>query len=239
MTQRAIKPSDWRSISSHKIPITVPTQTLPHAHTVLFVSAGLKRIIPPYYNCPSRVTPFPGYCLPAIYINERTAAGTFQNSEKFIVQKKEDTMTMGTEVFYETDNGIFKFTVDDVMDHLNRNEPGYDEKVVTVLKDLLSSAAGDSITIPKDLRLFPYIALNLIRDSKGTVFCNTCENAYEAAQLKPVTVGHGETPLLVNVKGKGWLMRVFGKKEMLPLFGGRGYACPQGDELIALVTWRT
>jgi hypothetical protein len=28
-------------------------------------------------------------------------------------------------------------------------------------------------------------------------------------------------------------------KERLPLFGGRGYQCPEGHELIALVTWRT
>lgn len=46
-------------------------------------------------------------------------------------------------------------------------------------------------------------------------------------------VGHGENPFSVNVIGKGWLRRVFGKKERLPLFGGRGYDCPKGDELDA------
>jgi hypothetical protein len=148
-------------------------------------------------------------------------------------------MTMTTEVFYETDNGIFKFTVDDVIDHLNRTEMEYDEKEATVLKDLLSSARGESITIPKDQRLFPYIALNLITDSKGAVYCKTCKKVYEAAELKLVSVGHGETPLSVNVIGKGWLRKLFGKKERFPLFGGRGYQCPEGDELIALLTWRT
>jgi hypothetical protein len=53
--------------------------------------------------------------------------------------KKKRIMTAGTELFYETDNGIFKFTVEDVMDHLNRNETQYDAKEVTVLEDLLSS----------------------------------------------------------------------------------------------------
>jgi hypothetical protein len=52
-------------------------------------------------------------------------------------------------------------------------------------------------------------------------------------------VGHGETPFSPDVIGKGWLRKVFGKKERLPLFGGRGYQCPEGDELIALVTWKT
>jgi hypothetical protein len=148
-------------------------------------------------------------------------------------------MATGLTVFFETDSAIFRFTVEEVMDHLNRNEPGYDEKEVTVLKDLLSSSTEDSITIPKDLRLFPHVTVNLIRDGKGAVYCKTCDKAYEAAELKLVRVGHGETPFSPNVKGKGWLRKVFGRKLRLPLFGGRGYQCPEGDELIVLVTWRT
>jgi hypothetical protein len=142
-------------------------------------------------------------------------------------------------VFYETDKAVFRFTVEDVRDHLNRTEAEYDAKEVTLLKDLLSSAKVDSITIPKDHRLFPHIALDLIRDSRGTVWCRRCGKSYESGQLKLVTVGHGETPLSVDVKGRGWLRKIFGKKERLPLFGGRGYQCPVGHELIAAVTWRT
>jgi hypothetical protein len=142
-------------------------------------------------------------------------------------------------VVYETHKAVFRFTVDDVRAHLNRTETEYDEKEVTALKDLLSSAAVDSITIPRDFRLFPFIALNLIRDSRGTVCCSACGKSYESGQLKPVAVGHGETPLSVDVKGRGWLRKIFRKKERLPLFGGKGYACPEGHELIALVTWRT
>jgi hypothetical protein len=148
-------------------------------------------------------------------------------------------MTTVITVVYETDKAVFSFTVDDVMDHLNRYETEYDEKEVTVLRDLLSSGTEDSITIPKDLRFFPFIALNLIKGSKGTVYCRTCGQTYESGQLKPVVVGHGETPLSVNVKGKGGLRRVFGKRQRLPLFGGRGYVCQQGHELIGIVTWRT
>jgi hypothetical protein len=148
-------------------------------------------------------------------------------------------MTNLITVVYETDKAVLRFTVEDVRDHLNRNEAEYDEKEVTALKDLVSSATGGSITIPKDHRLFPHIALNLIKDSKATVYCMACRKTYESGQLKPVAVGHGETPLSVDVKGKGWLGRLFLKRQRLPLFGGRGYACPEGHELIALVTWRT
>jgi hypothetical protein len=66
-----------------------------------------------------------------------------------------------------------------------------------------------------------------------------CGKSYESGQLKPVAVGHGESPSSVNIEEKGWLRRLFGKKERLPLFGGRGYACQEGHELIAMVTWRT
>jgi hypothetical protein len=148
-------------------------------------------------------------------------------------------MTTKITVVYETDKAVFRFTVDDVMDHLNRNETEYDEKEVTTLKDLFSSATTDSITMPKDLRIFPHIAVDLIRDSRGTVYCRICGKTYESGQFKAVTVGHGETPLSVNFKGKGWRRKLFGKRERLPLFGGRGYACPKGHGMIALVAWRT
>jgi hypothetical protein len=93
--------------------------------------------------------------------------------------------------------------------------------------------------MPKELSLFPYIALNLIRDTKGTVYCRSCGKSYESGQLKPAAVGHGESPFSVSVKGSGLRRKLFGRKERLPLFGGRGYQCPEGHELIALVTWKT
>jgi hypothetical protein len=148
-------------------------------------------------------------------------------------------MTNLITVIYETDKAVFRFSVEDVMDHLNRNETEYDEKEATALKELLSSAAGDSITMPKDLGFFSHIALNLITEIKGTAYCRICRKTYESGQLKAEAVRHGETPLSVNVKRKGWLRKIFGKRERLPLFGGRGYACPQGHELIGVVTWRT
>jgi hypothetical protein len=93
--------------------------------------------------------------------------------------------------------------------------------------------------MPKELSLFPHITLNLIRDNRGTVYCRTCGKSYESGQLKPVAVGHGESPFSVDVKGKGWLRKLFRKKERLPLFGGNGYQCQKGHELIEVVTWRT
>jgi hypothetical protein len=144
-----------------------------------------------------------------------------------------------TTVTYQTETGIFRFTVEEVRSHIDRHKPQCDRTDVTVLLYALSSASGDSITIPSELGLFPYIVLNLIRDSKGTAYCKICDKIYGPADLKATTVGHGESPLSVNVKMKGGRRTLFGKREGLPLFGGRGYACPEGHELIAMVTWRT
>jgi hypothetical protein len=148
-------------------------------------------------------------------------------------------MTTEITVVFETDKAVFHFTVKGARDHLDSAESEYDEKEVTVLKDLLSSVSGDRMTIPRDLRLFPHIVFNLIRDSMGTVYCRTCGKTYESGELNLMTVGHRETPLSVNVKGKGWLQGLLGKKQRLPLFGGGSYACLEGHELISFVTWRT
>jgi hypothetical protein len=86
---------------------------------------------------------------------------------------------------------------------------------------------------------FAYLALDLTVQGKGVVYCRACKRYYEAKDLKRVVVGHGENPFSVDVKRSGWLKRLFGKKRRLPAFGGKGYRCPKGHEMIGLVTWKT
>ena len=93
--------------------------------------------------------------------------------------------------------------------------------------------------MPMERYRFAYLKLDLILQGKGVVYCKTCGRYYEAKELKRVIVGHGESPFSVNVKGRGWLRRLFGKTQRLPLFGGKAYQCPEGHEVIGLVTWRT
>jgi hypothetical protein len=78
-------------------------------------------------------------------------------------------MTTVITVVYETEKGIFRFSVEEVKGHIDRYEMQYDTSDVTVLPYSLSFASGDSITIPKELNLFPYVALKLIKGSNGTV----------------------------------------------------------------------
>ena len=141
-------------------------------------------------------------------------------------------------VYFQTENAILRFDYDDVVDRLPYYESAIGTAEATTLRDLLSHS-NHSITVPKEQYRCAYLAMDLIEQGKGAVYCKACKRYYEAKELNRVAVGHGESPFSVNVKGRGLWKRVFGKKERLPLFGGKGYQCPEGHDLIELVTWRT
>lgn len=142
------------------------------------------------------------------------------------------------EVDFETENAILRYPYESVLEKLAYNESTLGTTEGTTLSDLLSHS-DHSIRIPREQYRFAYVALDLIEKGKGVVYCNACKRYYEAKELKRVVVGHGENPFSANVKGRGRLRKLFGKKERLPLLGGKGYQCPEGHELIGVVTWRT
>ena len=121
-------------------------------------------------------------------------------------------------VFYQTENAAFEFSPKDIEDRI---------KLLTKEHDIEGSSKL-------------YVLLDLIAAGKGSVTCKVCGKKYPATELKPVTVGHGKTPFDVNLKRKGGVRNLFRRKQKLPaMFGGKGYQCPQGHELLALITWRT
>jgi len=142
------------------------------------------------------------------------------------------------EVYFETENAILRFSHDDVVERLPYYESTLGSTQATTLRDLLYHS-DHSIKIPTEQYRFADLALDFIDQGKGVVYCKACKRYYEAKELKRVVVGHGESPFSVSGKGRGWLRQLFGKKERLPLFGGKGYQCPEGHEVIGLVTWRT
>jgi len=141
-------------------------------------------------------------------------------------------------LIYETETAIFSFKIDNVAEILNRSENRTEEG--DKLLNFLRSSSDDPINIPEECDYFASIALDLISEGKGSVFCKLCSKTYQPDQLKPITVGHGKTPFSVNIKTKGGIKSLFRKKPKLPgMLGGKGYACPEGHRLIALITWRT
>ena len=94
--------------------------------------------------------------------------------------------------------------------------------------------------IPVEHEHFPYVAVSLLAENKGSAFCKRCQQAYSAKQLKLIGIGHGKNPLSPSFKQKGVIKNLFRKKPKLPgMFGGKGYACPKGHTLISVVTWMT
>jgi hypothetical protein len=142
------------------------------------------------------------------------------------------------EVYFETENAILRFHCEDAVETPPYYESTLSTAEATTLGDLLSQP-DQSIKVPREQYWFAYLALDLIESGKGVVYCKVCKRYYEAKELKRVVAGHGASPLLVDVKGRGLWKRLFRKKERLPLFGGKGYQCPERHELIGFVTWKT
>ena len=142
-------------------------------------------------------------------------------------------------VTFKTENAIFEFDLTDVQERLNHYTSKHKVDEATKLLEFLSTQSGRSIDIPKDSKYFWHIALDLINAGKGSVTCKLCNKTYQPGGLKPITIGHGETPFSVNLKMKGVMRRLFGKKQNPPMFGGKGYECPVGHGLISIITWRT
>jgi hypothetical protein len=119
-------------------------------------------------------------------------------------------------ITYETENAIFQF------------DP----------RDLPESPDEDRI--PDARSCPPSMVLDLISAGKGSITCRICNRTYSPAELKPFAIGAGTSPFSINLREKGEIRNLLKRKQKLPgLFGGKGYRCPRGHELISLVTWRT
>ena len=138
-------------------------------------------------------------------------------------------------VVFETDNAIFYFESSDAIFHLKY----YSEQKVreaTELLETISSSSSEVINIKSDY--FGFIVLDLIKAGKGHFYCKTCKETYDPGQLTPVPLGFGKSPFEVNLKQKGGIFkRFFKKKKRICGSGGLGYLCPNGHELIGMITW--
>ena len=138
-------------------------------------------------------------------------------------------------VVFETDNAIFYFDLSDAICHLKN----YSEQKVREASELLetiSSSSSEVINIESNY--FGFTALDLIKAGKGHVYCRTCKERYDPGQLTPVSLGFGKSPFEVNLKQEGGIFkRFFKKKKRICGSGGQEYLCPNGHELIGMITW--
>ena len=138
-------------------------------------------------------------------------------------------------VMYENRNAIFDFELPDVIDRLKYYS---DQNVheATKILDAISSCPSQAIKVTLDY--FGYIVLESIKAGKGHVYCKACKEMYDSNQLTSRPLGLGKTPFSINLEEKrGIIKRLFSKKKRITGRGGEAYDCPNGHELIGMITW--
>ena len=141
-------------------------------------------------------------------------------------------------VIFNSENAAFKFDKKEVEKRLIGNQSEYDPDEITQLLELISTDSDETILSSIRHHYFGYVALDLIDAGIGTVTCQICEKSYDAGQLSEFTIGHGKSPFDINQQQRGGF-RLFNKRKMPSMFGGKGYKCPSGHTLISMETWRT
>jgi hypothetical protein len=140
-------------------------------------------------------------------------------------------------VIFKTQNAVFEFSRKDVMEHLSALLIENSGDDFTELLELIKTSSEETILIPQEHN---HIALDLIEARKGSITCKICGKIYRADELESLVVGHGRSPFDINHRKKGGVRNLFAKKPMMPaMFGGKGYQCPEGHEIISIITWQT
>ena len=143
-------------------------------------------------------------------------------------------------VILKTENAVFEFSRKDVMEHLSLLITEHNDERFTKLLELIKTSGEETILIPKEHDHFGYVAVDLIDAGKGSISCKSCDKIYKASQLESLVVGHGRSPFDLNIKPRGRIKNLFKRKMKMPaMFGGKGYRCPEGHQLISMITWRT
>jgi hypothetical protein len=143
-------------------------------------------------------------------------------------------------VIYRTDHAIFTFQTQDIIGPLTELFRDYQNQDAQDLLEILSAAPGDNFQVPPDNRVFRYVAVQLLENGKGYATCKLCNKIYPADQLTKFPIGAGDSPFNVRIKPEGILKRLFQRMRRMPgMFGGKGFRCPGGHELIAVTTWIT
>ena len=147
---------------------------------------------------------------------------------------------MRSTVIFKTMNAIFMFDQKQAKELISQNKSEYDLDEVTKLLKLISADSEESIVIPEEPAYFEYVALDLIAAGIGSSFCKSCNITYPARQLKPIKVGCGGSPFGIKREKKGLIKRLFTKKRKPPtMYGGKGYECPAGHNLLSVIIWKT
>lgn len=143
------------------------------------------------------------------------------------------------EVIFQNQFASFKISQKAVKDIILRNRSKYYDEALKLV-DQISQEDTPKIVIPDEPNYFDYVALDLIANGDGEVFCKRCIKKYEARQLKRVNIGYQGNPFDIKIEKKKLLKHLFRKRMKRPeMYGGRGYLCPEGHNVISVIIWKT
>jgi hypothetical protein len=141
-------------------------------------------------------------------------------------------------VIFNSENAAFKFDQKEVKERLTCKRSEYDPDEITQLLELFSTDASETLLNSDDHHYFGHVAADLIGSGIGTVTCKICKKTYDACQLEEFAIGLGKSPFAFNHEQKGGFS-LFGKRKNPSIFGGHGFLCPEGHNLISMETWKT
>jgi hypothetical protein len=147
---------------------------------------------------------------------------------------------MSTVTFKTEEDAIFEFDRKSVSERLEQRKISYKVQELDLILDVISSQSDQTILSSAEHRYFGFIALDLISAGKGSVVCKNCGKRYRCNQLEDFATGPDEIKSKVNTAKKGGFKSLFrSKPKPFGMYGGKGYKCPEGHELIFMITWRT
>lgn len=141
-------------------------------------------------------------------------------------------------VIYRTINASFKFNQESVKKIITENFDRYEEEAAELANEILLGH-NPKIIIREEPNYFEVIALELITAGEGSAFCKRCIKNYRVNQLERISIGCGERPIFSGMDQKKSFQFLRKRNKRPELFGGTGYRCPEGHNLISTITWRT
>jgi hypothetical protein len=138
---------------------------------------------------------------------------------------------------FETTDAVFQFALEDFVMGLKSRVAWHESNE---LIEFQIAHSQDVVEISQEKKSLLFVALDLLASDEGSLFCKICGKEHQASERVSFPVGAGENPLKTKVGHPGGMLRrLLRRQRRLPLFGGKGYQCPDGHELISVITWRT
>ena len=131
------------------------------------------------------------------------------------------------QIVFETDQAVFQFDAQLVIDHLQHLSRDHNRTDLSRWIDKISTDKAPEIKVQSSPSWFSFVAVELIEQGKGQVFCKPCGRAYEPGSLSLFPIGFGKSPFDVTVvPHNSFFKRLFRRKRRMPgMFGGKGFRC--------------